>query len=47
MVDKIKDRYNNVAGGYYDEIGNSCTIKYRGSNNKILETDMESLQDTK
>ena len=44
MVDKLRDRYNNVTGGGYNFGTNSCDIEYM-SNGKKETADMDSMSD--
>ncbi|MFA5413056.1 MAG: hypothetical protein WC348_00750 [Patescibacteria group bacterium] len=44
IVDKFRDRYNNVTGGGYNSITNSCDIEFE-SNGKKQTADMDSMSD--
>ena len=46
LLSKLKDRWNNVAGIYYDEFQNTCIVKY-WDKGKIQESALEDMQDTK
>ena len=45
LLDRLKDRWNNVVGCYYSEYQNTCMVKYK-VDGIIKESRVEDMQDT-
>ncbi len=43
LYDKLRQQFNNVAGVYYDQILNTCIVKYF-KNGEVQETSIEDFQ---
>ena len=44
MLDRLKERWNNVVGCYYDSYRNTCIVRYT-DDGEVVEAPIESMAD--
>jgi Na+-translocating ferredoxin:NAD+ oxidoreductase RnfG subunit len=46
LLKDLKQRWNNVVGIYYDDIQNTCIVKYTAKDGTVEEAPVGDMQDT-